>query len=74
MKIIGYTDARGSAPGNSTLGQQRADAVTAALIAKGVDKGRITSVSGGESNPTQTNATAQGQFENRRTELVVTAK
>ena len=44
------------------------------LAAKGVDKGRMEAKSGGESNPTDTNATAQGQAENRRTELVVTAK
>ena len=74
VQIVGYTDARGTAPANDTLGQQRADAVVAALAAKGVDKGRLEAKSGGASNPTDTNATAQGQAENRRTELVVTAK
>ena len=74
VRIVGYTDARGSSPSNAQLGKQRADSVAAALGAKGVDKGRITAESGGEGNPDATNATAQGQFENRRTELVVTAK
>nr|WP_294395207.1 OmpA family protein [uncultured Sphingomonas sp.] len=74
VQIVGYTDARGAAPTNAQLGQQRADSVTTALTAKGIDKTRIESVSGGEANPTDTNATTQGQFENRRTELVVTAK
>ena len=74
VQIVGYTDARGTAPANDMLGQQRADAVVAALAAKGVDKGRMETKSGGASNPTGTNATAQGQAENRRTELVVTAK
>lgn len=74
VTIVGYTDARGGAGGNAQLGRQRADAVVAALTGKGVDKGRITAASGGEANPADTNATTQGQFENRRTELVVTAK
>ncbi len=74
VRIVGYTDARGSSPSNAQLGKQRAESVAAALTAKGVDKGRITAESGGEGNPDATNATAQGQFENRRTELVVTAK
>lgn len=73
-KVAGYTDARGTAPANAQLGQQRADAVVAALVAKGIANDRIEAVSGGESTPTDTNATAQGQFENRRTELIVTAK
>ena len=51
----------------------RSRSVTA-LTAKGVGKERVTARSGGEGNPADTNATAQGQFENRRTELVVTAK
>ena len=74
VKIVGYTDARGSGQANAQLGQQRADAVAAALVAKGADKARIEAASGGEANPADTNATAQGQFDNRRTELVVTAK
>lgn len=74
VKIIGYTDARGPASANDQLGKQRADAVVAALTGKGVAKGQAEAVSGGEADPTDTNATAQGQFENRRTELTVLAK
>jgi outer membrane protein OmpA-like peptidoglycan-associated protein len=48
--------------------------VKAALVGKGVDGGRIETVSGGETDPVDTNATAGGRFENRRTELVVTAR
>ncbi len=73
-RIVGYTDARGSGDSNAQLGQQRADAVVAALTAKGVDGARLTTESGGEANPADANATAEGRFENRRTELVVTAK
>lgn len=73
-KLVGYADARGSGQGNAELGAARANAVLAALTAKGVTAGRFEAASGGEGNPTATNATAEGQFENRRTELVITAK
>ena len=74
VRIVGYTDARGAAPANDQLGQQRATAVMDALVAKGVARERIEAASGGEANPTSSNADAAGQFENRRTELVVLAK
>jgi outer membrane protein OmpA-like peptidoglycan-associated protein len=48
--------------------------VARALIGQGVPAGRVTSATGGETNPVDTNATNQGQAENRRTDLVVTAK
>ena len=72
--IVGYTDARGSGSSNAQLGAERARSVVAALTAKGVGRDRITAASGGEANPAETNATDEGQFENRRTELVVTSK
>ena len=74
IRIAGYADARGSEPANMALGKARADAIKAALVAKGIDGGRIETVSGGETDPVDTNATAGGRFENRRTELVVTAR
>jgi outer membrane protein OmpA-like peptidoglycan-associated protein len=74
IRIAGYADARGSEPANMALGKARADAIKASLGAKGIDADRIETVSGGESDPVDTNATASGRFENRRTELVVTAR
>jgi len=74
VTITGYTDTQGSAGTNAQLGQQRADAVVAALAGRGVDKGRMTARSGGETNPADTNANPQGRFDNRRSELTVTAK
>nr|WP_093666634.1 OmpA family protein [Sphingomonas gellani] len=74
VTVTGYTDARGSQPLNAQLGAQRAQAVATALTGKGIDKGRIATATGGESDPTDTNATAGGRFENRRSELTVTAK
>jgi outer membrane protein OmpA-like peptidoglycan-associated protein len=74
VRIAGYADARGSDPVNMALGKARADRVKAALVAQGVDAAHIETVSGGENEPVDTNATESGRFENRRTELVVTAR
>ena len=74
VRVEGYADARGSDQSNAQLGAQRAEAVARALIAQGLAANRVTAATGGETNPVETNATAQGQAENRRTDLVVTAK
>ena len=74
VRVEGYADARGSEPANAKLGADRANAVAQALIAAGVPANRVSAVSGGETNPVDSNATASGQAENRRTDLVVTAR
>ena len=74
VRIAGYADARGSSAANNALGKARADAVKAALVQQGVDASRIETASGGEADPVDSNATASGQAENRRTELVVTSR
>ena len=74
VRIAGYADARGPSAANLALGKARADSVKAALVAKGIDGARIETISGGENDPVDTNATASGQAENRRTELVVIAR
>ncbi len=74
VRLVGYADARGSDATNTKLGTDRAAAVATALTGAGIAAGRITTVSGGDNNPVASNQTASGQFQNRRTELVVTAK
>lgn len=74
VRIAGYADARGSSAANAALGKARADGVKSALVTRGIDAARIETASGGETDPVDTNATASGQAENRRTELVVTSR
>ena len=74
VRVDGYADARGDAGANQQLGAQRAESVARALIAAGVPAARITAASGGETNPVDSNTTAQGQAENRRTQLTVLSK
>ena len=74
IRIAGYADARGADAANMALGKARADSIKAALVAQGIPAERIETVSGGETDPVETNGTATGRFENRRTELVVTAR
>ena len=74
VRLVGYADARGSGPANDKLGSDRAQAVARALTDSGISTSRVTTASGGDSNPVGSNATAGGQFENRRTDLVVTGK
>jgi outer membrane protein OmpA-like peptidoglycan-associated protein len=74
IRIAGYADARGAERANVALGKARADSIKAALVGQGIDAGRVETVSGGEADPVDTNATPGGRFENRRTELVVTTR
>ncbi|WP_375383520.1 OmpA family protein [uncultured Sphingomonas sp.] len=74
IKLVGYADARGTDAINTKLGADRAAAVGKALTDAGIVAGRITTASGGDANPVASNQTASGQFQNRRTELVVMSK
>ena len=74
VRLVGYADARGSDAANVKLGADRAALVGKELVDAGIAPGRISTASGGDSNPVASNQTAIGQAQNRRTELVVTAK
>jgi len=69
--IVGYTDAKGPAATNRELGGDRARAVVAALGQRGIVADRIEARTGGEAEPVATNASSDGRFENRRTELII---
>jgi outer membrane protein OmpA-like peptidoglycan-associated protein len=70
MKIEGHTDSTGTKAGNITLSQQRAAAVVAWLVQKGIPRDQLTSAGLGDSKPIADNGTDQGRARNRRVELV----
>jgi len=66
VAIEGHTDSMGSDAYNMALGQRRADAVKQYLVENGVDPGRITAESYGESKPVVDNTTPANRKLNRR--------
>jgi outer membrane protein OmpA-like peptidoglycan-associated protein len=68
--IEGHTDSRGSDAYNDALSQQRADAVQAALIRRGVSPDSIKTVGRGKEYPVASNDTPEGRQQNRRVEIV----
>lgn len=71
VEVVGHTDSNGSDAYNQKLSEKRAQAVSKALIAQGVDASRITAKGLGEGQPIASNATAEGREKNRRVELVI---
>jgi len=70
IEVAGHTDSRGSDEYNMNLSQQRAEAVRAYLISKGIAADRLSAKGYGESQPIAGNAADADRFENRRVELV----
>lgn len=73
LKIGGYTDNTGDEAANQKLSQQRAEAVTAALVAKGIAADRLESEGYGSQHPVASNETEEGRAQNRRMALRVLA-
>lgn len=69
--VTGYTDSVGSEEHNLQLSERRAASVRNYLISRGVKPDRLTAVGLGESDPIDTNQTAEGRQHNRRVEFRV---
>jgi outer membrane protein OmpA-like peptidoglycan-associated protein len=69
--IAGHTDSVGSERSNQLLSERRASAVRDYLISNGINAERLTTVGFGESKPIDTNKTAAGRHNNRRTEVTL---
>ena len=70
ISIEGHTDNIGTAAANLVLSQNRAKAVMDAIIAKGIDKTRLSSKRWGQGKPVADNSTDDGKARNRRVEIV----
>ncbi len=70
IRVEGHTDNIGSAKYNLDLSEKRAEAITAYLVGKGIEKSRITSIGYGFSKPRAGNDTKEGRALNRRAELI----
>jgi OmpA-OmpF porin, OOP family len=71
MDVDGHTDDQGKDDANLLLSQNRANAVKAYLVSKGVADARLKSTGYGEAKPVADNKTAAGRAKNRRVEMTV---
>jgi K(+)-stimulated pyrophosphate-energized sodium pump len=71
VMVNGYTDDHGNAASNIRLSQERANAVKADLVSKGIAADRMTVQGYGEESPVADNATAAGRGLNRHVSVGV---
>jgi len=70
ISIEGHTDNVGDAVSNKTLSNNRAKAILDALVAKGIDKTRMSFIGWGQEKPLADNRSDEGRTKNRRVEIV----
>jgi OmpA-OmpF porin, OOP family len=70
LAVEGHTDNVGDAKSNKILSEARAKSVVAAIVAAGVDAGRLSAAGFGQEKPVADNRTEAGRAKNRRVELV----
>ena len=71
--IVGHTDATGSDSYNQGLSDRRAASAAGYLAQQGVTRTRVKTAGRGESEPIESNETAEGRAQNRRVEVVIVA-
>jgi OmpA-OmpF porin, OOP family len=71
IEVAGHTDDVGDDAANMKLSQDRAQAVKAYLMKKGIAADRIVAKGYGETRPVATNETPEGRQKNRRTEVTI---
>jgi len=71
IEVGGHTDSDGDDNSNLRLSQSRAQSVVNYLLGKGVNASKISSKGYGETKPVDTNDTAEGKQNNRRTEITL---
>lgn len=70
LLLIGHTDDTGSSAINATLSEKRARAVANLLASNGVPRQQMYFQGAGETYPLVSNATEEGQAQNRRVEFI----
>lgn len=73
IEVAGHTDLTGGDAANMRLSEERANAVVAALVAKGVSNARLTPKGYGETQPVRRGTSSDVHAANRRIEFAVTA-
>ena len=74
IKIGGYTDNTGNPKANLKLSSARANTVKNALVTGGIDAARLDAEGYGIAHPVASNDTPAGRQQNRRIDVMVTAK
>ncbi len=72
IEVGGHTDNTGNAAKNMALSKMRAASVQAMLVKQGIAANRISVKGYGQSAPTASNDTKEGQAANRRIEVTIT--
>ena len=70
VRVEGHADERGTREYNLALGERRANAVRAYLVAQGASRSQIEVISYGEEKPVNNSHNESGWAQNRRVEIV----